>query len=70
PAPKSEPSSVSQSASQTAEEVKTWSRKKWNAAKAEYAKDTAKWAGCRKMSKDKKLSGKESWSFLYDCMKS
>jgi hypothetical protein len=66
PAAKSEPSKVSQ----TSDEVKAWSRRKWNAAKVEYAKDTAKWTVCRKRAKDKKLSGRASWSFLYDCMKS
>jgi hypothetical protein len=53
----------------TAEQVKTWTLKKWNATKAEFAKDKAKWADCRKQGTDKKLKGKESWSFLYDCMK-
>ncbi len=53
----------------TTDQVKTWTLKKWNAAKAEFAKDKAKWADCRKQGTDKKLKGKASWSFLYDCMK-
>jgi hypothetical protein len=64
PAAKSEPT-----LSQTTDDVKTWTRKKWNAAKAEYARNTAKWAGCRKQADAKKLSGRASWSYLYDCMK-
>jgi hypothetical protein len=65
PAEKSEPT-----LSQTTDDVKTWTRKKWNAAKAEYAKNTAKWADCRKKADARKLTGRANWSFLYDCMKS
>jgi len=65
PAEKSEPT-----LSQTTEDVKTWSRKKWNAAKTEYAKQTTKWADCRKKADARKLTGRANWSFLYDCMKS
>ena len=65
PAEKSEPT-----LSQTTDDVKTWTRKKWNAAKAEYAKNTAKWADCRKKADARKLAGRANWSFLYDCMKS
>ena len=56
--------------SQTTNDVKTWTRKKWNAAKVEYAKQTTKWADCRKKADAKKLTGRANWSFLYDCMKS
>jgi hypothetical protein len=52
------------------EEVKTWSLKQWNKARAEFAKDKAKWASCRQQNKEQKLRGKASWSFLYNCMKS
>jgi hypothetical protein len=55
--------------SSTADEVKNWTRKKWNAAKREWKKDKAKWDACNVKSADKKLKGKASWSFLYDCMK-
>jgi len=48
--------------------VETWTKKQWNAAQKEWAKDKAKWADCRKQSKAQKLSGKKSWSFLYQCM--
>jgi hypothetical protein len=60
---------VSAQSPSTAEQVKTWSQKKWNQARAEFAKDKAKWASCRQQSADKKLKGRASWSFLYDCMK-
>ena len=53
----------------TADQVKTWTLKKWNQTKTEFAKDKAKWSSCRQQSKDKKLKGRASWSFLYDCMK-
>ena len=54
--------------SSTMEDVKTWTVQKWRAAEREWAKDKKKWADCRKQSNDKKLSGKDSWSFLYGCM--
>ena len=53
----------------TVDQVKTWSLKKWNQARTEFAKDKAKWATCRQQGNDKKLTGRASWSFLYDCMK-
>jgi hypothetical protein len=48
--------------------VETWTKEKWAKAEKEWAKDKAKLADCRKQSKDQKLSGRKSWSFLYDCM--
>lgn len=48
--------------------VETWTRKQWEAAQKEWAKDKAKWADCRTKSKAQKLSGRKSWSFLYQCM--
>jgi hypothetical protein len=53
----------------TTEQVKNWTLRQWRAAVAEFSKDKAKWASCRKQGKDMKLKGKASWSFLYDCMK-
>jgi len=53
----------------TTEKVKNWTRSEWNKTRAEFAKDKEKWATCRKEGKDKKLKGRKSWSFLYDCMK-
>jgi hypothetical protein len=61
PSPKpSEPSAATQ--------VQTWTKKQWNTAQKEWAKDKKKWADCQNQSKSEKLSGRKSWSFLYDCM--
>ncbi len=49
--------------------VQNWTTKQWNAMTKEWSKDKAKWADCRKQSNSRKLSGRNSWSFLYDCMK-
>jgi hypothetical protein len=54
----------------TTDQVKAWSLKKWNQARIEFAKDKAKWVDCRQQGKSKKLRGRASWSFLYNCMKS
>jgi hypothetical protein len=54
----------------TADKVKTWSNKRWNAAKLEWQKDKAKWDVCNQRATAQKLSGRKSWSFIYDCMKS
>jgi len=48
--------------------VEAWTKKQWNAAQAEWAKDKAKWADCQKQSETQNLSGRKSWSFLYQCM--
>jgi hypothetical protein len=61
-------SSTTTTISSTASEVKDWTRKKWNAMKREWQKDKAKWDACNQKSSDKKLKGKASWSFIYDCM--
>jgi hypothetical protein len=52
------------------DDVSKWTTKQWNHAKAEWAKEKKKWADCQKQSKDKKLSGRKSWSFLATCMTS
>ncbi len=49
--------------------VENWTAKQWNAMTKEWAKDKAKWADCRKQSRDQKLIARKSWSFLYACMK-
>jgi hypothetical protein len=56
-------------AESTADEVKNWSVRQWTKARIEFAKDKTKWADCRKQGKAMKLKGKDSWSFLYGCMK-
>jgi hypothetical protein len=50
--------------------IETWTKKQWDAAVKEWAKDKAKWADCRKQSTQQKLKGRKSWSFLYKCMTS
>jgi hypothetical protein len=71
PAPESKTAPESTSApttSSTVTDVEKWTSKQYNAAKAKWAKDKAKWADCEKQSKDQKLTGRKSWSFLYQCM--
>ena len=60
PPAKAEPSTMTK--------VETWTTKQWNAAKATWAKDKAKWASCQRRSTEQKLEGRKSWSFLYTCM--
>ena len=54
--------------SSTVDDVSKWTSKEWNKAKAKWAKEKEKWADCQKQSKDQKLSGRKSWSFLASCM--
>lgn len=54
----------------TTEDVSKWTQKQWNAAKAKWVKEKDKWNSCNKQAADKKLSGRDSWSFLYTCMTS
>jgi hypothetical protein len=72
PATKSAPaaSAPDSSKSSTATQVETWTRKQWEAAKKEWARDTKKWTDCRERSGKQKLEGRKSWSFLYTCMTS
>jgi hypothetical protein len=56
-------------AAPSVDDVKTWTRAQWAKAVAEFSHEKAKWGDCRKQSKEMKLRGKESWSFLYGCMK-
>jgi hypothetical protein len=53
----------------TTTKVQNWSRSKWNAAKREWVKDKAKWDVCNQRATEQHLSGRKSWSFIYDCMK-
>jgi hypothetical protein len=53
----------------TTTKVENWTTEQWNTAKAEWAKDKIKWADCNQQSTDHKLTGRDSWSFLYTCMK-
>jgi hypothetical protein len=61
PAPAATPS--------TMDKVKSWSLKKWNAAKTEMSKDKAHWDACTAQAKEQKLTRKAGWAFVYDCMK-
>jgi len=55
--------------SSTADEVKDWTLKKWNAMQHEWRKNRAKWDTCNRQASGQKLTGKASWTFIYDCMK-
>lgn len=68
PAPESAPPSLSTKVETKADDVAKWSRKEWNKAKVQWAREKDKWAGCQKQSKDQRLSGRKSWSFLASCM--
>jgi hypothetical protein len=69
PAPAAQPAPASTPS--TMDKVKSWSRKKWDATKAEMSKDKAKWDGCVAKAHDQKLkmSSKAGWAYVYDCMK-
>jgi hypothetical protein len=58
----------SSSTSAKIDDVSKWTTKQWNQAKAKWAKEREKWADCQKQSKDQKLTGRKSWSFLASCM--
>ena len=64
------PATPQSSASSTIDDVSKWTTKQWNQAKAKWAKEKEKWADCQKQSKDQKLTGRKSWSFLASCMTS
>ena len=72
PAPAAQPTPAAQPATPSKmDKVKSWTRKKWDASKAEMQKDKAKWDGCVAKAHDQKLkmSSKAGWAFVYDCMK-
>ena len=52
----------------TAPKVENWTKRQWNAAKQKWSRDRAKWNACNQDTKDRRLSGRKSWSYLYDCM--
>lgn len=70
PAPTPAPASSTPTSSEPSMlmQMETWTKTQWNAAQKEWAKDKAKWADCQKQSETQKLSGRENWSFLYQCM--
>jgi hypothetical protein len=66
PAP---PSSTSKPADPSAvKQVESWTEKEWAKAVKEWSNDKVKWADCSAKSDARKLSGRKSWSFLYQCM--
>jgi hypothetical protein len=62
------PQEPAASTSSKVDDVSKWTSKEWNKAKAKWAKEKEKWADCQKQSKDQKLAGRKSWSFLASCM--
>ncbi len=62
--------SMKDKARSTTEDVSKWTQKQWDAAKAKWAKQKDKWNSCNRQATDKKLSGRDSWSFIYTCMTS
>jgi len=60
--------SMTDKAKSTAEDVSKWTQKQWDAAKAKWVKEKDKWNSCNKQAAGKKLSGRDSWSFIYTCM--
>lgn len=54
--------------SSTAADVEKWTTDEWDAAKAKWSKENAKWTACEQQASDQKLAGRESWTFLYKCM--
>jgi hypothetical protein len=52
----------------TAAKVENWTKKQWKAAKQKWSQDKAKWNACNQDTKDRRLSGCKSWSYLYDYM--
>lgn len=52
----------------TMDDVSKWTQKQWDAAKAKWVKEKAKWGDCNTKATAQKLSSKASWQFIYDCM--
>jgi hypothetical protein len=69
-APARNPALKTQTSSEpsTAAKAENWTKKQWNAAKQKWSQDRAKWNACNQDTKDRRLSGRKSWSYLYDCM--
>ena len=67
-APTSAGTSPAASEPTTATKVENWTEKQWDAAKQKWSQDQARWNACNQDAKAQKLSGRKSWSFLYDCM--
>jgi hypothetical protein len=48
--------------------IDNWTAEEWSAATTEWAKETTKWAACQQRATDQQLTGRTSWTFLYNCM--
>jgi hypothetical protein len=69
-APRSPEPKATTSEPSTVTKVENWTRKQWNAAKREWSKNKEKWDRCNQQATDRHLTGRKSWSFIYDCMTS
>ena len=49
-------------------EIENWTEQQWDAAKAKWMSENAKWTECERQVTDQKLTGRQSWVFLYRCM--
>jgi hypothetical protein len=65
---KTKAAAASSSGPDASARVETWTKKQWDSAQKEWAKDKAKWSGCQKQAAEHHLDGRKSWSFLYTCM--
>jgi hypothetical protein len=67
PAPPSPPAAAATPS--TMDKVKSWSLRRWNAAKAEMSKNKVQWDACTAQAKEQKLKRRAAWAFVSDCMK-
>jgi hypothetical protein len=56
------------SASSAVADVEKWTTDEWEAAKAKWSAESAKWGDCEQQATDQKLTGRQSWIFIYKCM--
>jgi hypothetical protein len=49
-------------------DVEKWTTDEWEAAKAKWSAENAKWGSCEQQATDQKLTGRESWIFIYKCI--
>ena len=56
------------SASSTVADVEKWTTDEWEAAKAKWSAESAKWGDCEQQATNQKLTGRQSWIFIYKCM--
>jgi hypothetical protein len=56
------------SASSAVADVEKWTTDEWEAARAKWSAESAKWGDCEQQATDQKLTGRQSWIFIYKCM--